>query len=178
MTSEPIAVSVLFVDGGNSCLSIMAEAIFNHLAPQGWLASSAGFQPAKDVHLRVVSKTNHSWGKISAAVLTVKPLFMILNERTAPVYEAIVTEHALKPIVVSDASWMESIHNPIRFDSTRPNRPDDTAFIQFSSGSTSRPKGICLSHFNIAHNLEAMKERFNLSVPGKIVGWLPLMLTK
>jgi len=33
----------------------MAEAIFNHLAPQGWLASSAGYQPAKDVHLRVVS---------------------------------------------------------------------------------------------------------------------------
>lgn len=55
MTSEPIIVSVLFVDGGNSCRSIMAEAIFNHLAPQGWLASSAGYQPAKDVHLRVVS---------------------------------------------------------------------------------------------------------------------------
>lgn len=33
----------------------MAEAIFNHLAPQGWLASSAGYQPAKDVHLRVIS---------------------------------------------------------------------------------------------------------------------------
>lgn len=33
----------------------MAEAIFNHLAPQGWLASSAGYQPAKDVYLRVIS---------------------------------------------------------------------------------------------------------------------------
>lgn len=55
MTSEPIAVSVLFVDWCNSCRSIMAEAIFNHLAPDGWLASSAGYQPAKDVHLRVVS---------------------------------------------------------------------------------------------------------------------------
>jgi arsenate reductase len=33
----------------------MAEAIFNHLAPQGWLASSAGYQPERDVHLRVVS---------------------------------------------------------------------------------------------------------------------------
>ena len=53
--SEPIAVSVLFVDGCNSCRSIMAEAIFNHLAPQGWLASSAGYQPAKGVHLRVIS---------------------------------------------------------------------------------------------------------------------------
>ena len=55
MISEPISVNVLFVDENNSYLSIMAEAIFNHLAPQGWLASSAGYQPAKDVHLRVFS---------------------------------------------------------------------------------------------------------------------------
>jgi len=55
MISESISVNVLFVDVSNSCLSIMAEAIFNHLAPQGWLASSAGYQPAKDVHLRVIS---------------------------------------------------------------------------------------------------------------------------
>jgi len=55
VTGEPIAVSVLFVDWCNSCRSIMAEAIFNHLAPEGWLASSAGCKPAKDVHLRVIS---------------------------------------------------------------------------------------------------------------------------
>jgi arsenate reductase len=37
---------------GNSCRSILAEAVFNHLAPPGWRAMSAGSQPAGYVHPR------------------------------------------------------------------------------------------------------------------------------
>ena len=33
----------------------MAEAIFNRLVPAGWLAMSAGSQPERGVHLRVIS---------------------------------------------------------------------------------------------------------------------------
>lgn len=33
----------------------MAEAIFNQLAPAAWLAMSAGSQPERGVHLRVIS---------------------------------------------------------------------------------------------------------------------------
>ena len=45
-------MNVLFLCTGNSCRSILAEAIFNHLAPQGWLAVSAGSKPAGYVHPR------------------------------------------------------------------------------------------------------------------------------
>lgn len=48
-------MNFLFVDTCNSCRSIMAEAIFNQLAPEGWLATSAGTQPERGVHLRVIS---------------------------------------------------------------------------------------------------------------------------
>lgn len=43
---------VLFLCTGNSCRSILGEATFNHLAPAGWKAMSAGSKPAGYVHPR------------------------------------------------------------------------------------------------------------------------------
>lgn len=43
---------VLFLCTGNSCRSILGEATFNHLAPAGWSAMSAGSKPAGYVHPR------------------------------------------------------------------------------------------------------------------------------
>lgn len=45
-------MNILFLCTGNSCRSILAEAIFNHLAPAGWKAMSAGSQPSGQVHPR------------------------------------------------------------------------------------------------------------------------------
>ncbi len=45
-------MNILFLCTGNSCRSILAEAIFNHLAAPGWKAMSAGSQPTGTVHPR------------------------------------------------------------------------------------------------------------------------------
>jgi len=45
-------MNILFLCTGNSCRSILAEATFNHLAPAGWKAMSAGSKPTGQVHPR------------------------------------------------------------------------------------------------------------------------------
>ncbi len=45
-------MNVLFLCTGNSCRSILGEATFNHMAPAGWHAMSAGSNPTGQVHSR------------------------------------------------------------------------------------------------------------------------------
>jgi acyl-CoA synthetase (AMP-forming)/AMP-acid ligase II len=52
---------------------------------------------------------------------------------------------------------------------------EDTAFLQFTSGSTSRPKGVTLSHANLAANIKCIMEDGLQMVPEDVaVSWLPL----
>jgi acyl-CoA synthetase (AMP-forming)/AMP-acid ligase II/acyl carrier protein len=56
---------------------------------------------------------------------------------------------------------------------------DDIAFLQYTSGSTSEPKGVMVSHGNLLHNLEMIRHGFGLSSfePDRLsdtgVFWLP-----
>ncbi len=52
----------------------------------------------------------------------------------------------------------------------------DVAFLQFTSGSTSRPKGVSITHDNLAHNIRCIMELGLRIRPGEDVGvsWLPL----
>jgi fatty-acyl-CoA synthase len=53
---------------------------------------------------------------------------------------------------------------------------DDTCFLQFTSGSTSRPKGVVLTHSNLAVNVRAIMQ-LGLGVRNSVdsgVSWLPL----
>ncbi len=58
----------------------------------------------------------------------------------------------------------------------QPHTPQasDTAFIQFSSGSTSEPKGVVLTHKNILTNLNAIAVGANYTPNDISLSWMPL----
>lgn len=51
--------------------------------------------------------------------------------------------------------------------------PDTVAFLQYTSGSTSEPKGVVLSHANLLHNEHAIWTKLGSPTGGTLVGWLP-----
>jgi acyl-CoA synthetase (AMP-forming)/AMP-acid ligase II/acyl carrier protein len=52
--------------------------------------------------------------------------------------------------------------------------PDDLAFIQYSSGSTSDPKCVCLTHANLCVNIRAIVEGAQWTQDDRSLSWMPL----
>ncbi|MFH8494308.1 fatty acyl-AMP ligase [Streptomyces coeruleorubidus] len=51
--------------------------------------------------------------------------------------------------------------------------PDDLAFLQYTSGSTSDPKGVMVSHRNLLANEQAIKNSVGSNSETRYGGWLP-----
>lgn len=50
---------------------------------------------------------------------------------------------------------------------------DDLAYLQYTSGSTSAPRGVMVTHGNLAYNCAYMRDAFSLSPETRSVTWLP-----
>jgi acyl-CoA synthetase (AMP-forming)/AMP-acid ligase II len=62
---------------------------------------------------------------------------------------------------------------PGRADLPLPD-PQDIAFLQYTSGSTSDPKGVAVSHANLLANLEMIRVSLGTTQQSTYVNWVPL----
>jgi acyl-CoA synthetase (AMP-forming)/AMP-acid ligase II len=80
-------------------------------------------------------------------------------------------EAAARGLFVLTVSETESHSVDLSFPEVR---PDDVAFIQYTSGSTGNPKGVLLSHANLIANVDQMVRGMGITEREVFVSWLPV----
>src|SRR5688500_16786068 len=83
-------------------------------------------------------------------------------------------EQAVFDALNARAFYAEQVDDISKAGKIHPVKPDDTAFIQFSSGSTSEPKGIVLTHRNILTNARGAGEASEWNEGDVNLTWMPL----
>jgi len=94
-------------------------------------------------------------------------------------FDAVTREVALdggfpRELVLDLLPGEEAPAPPSIWPAARVVSPDDSAFVQFSSGSTSAPKGVVITHRNACANLALIVEHDGRGPTSPIVMWVPL----
>jgi fatty-acyl-CoA synthase len=97
----------------------------------------------------------------------------------------IVTDAEIKALLGTVQSRARELRGVVSIDALRRSQEplrevavglEDTAFLQFTSGSTSAPKGVVVTHANVAHNVHAFM-KLGIRIEDGVdsgVSWLPL----
>lgn len=138
-----------------------------------WAALCGGIVP---VPLAVGISDEHRHKLLRVARKLGKPLLYTdaKNLERLSALAADVGETALFEELKSRCFLIESIT-----DISRPGKlvrptPDDLAFIQFSSGSTSEPKGVMLTHGNLVANIDGATAVDRYHSKDVSLSWMPL----
>lgn len=121
-------------------------------------------------HLR--PKKDKVLERIEGVVRDAEPLVILHNDVVARVREGIIEQSAglggmqWKNITELPADLADSWEMPAI-------QPSDLAFLQYTSGSTSTPKGVMVSHGNIMANLYQIYIQFGCSADDHTIIWLP-----
>ncbi len=104
----------------------------------------------------------------NATLLTDQPLLERLLEFS--------TRHSLDDIrtILDTRTALIGAANPDVVGEACEASPDDIAFIQYSSGSTGDPKGVCLTHRNLCTNTRAIAEAAGWNKDDQSLSWMPL----
>lgn len=100
---------------------------------------------------------------LRAAIEVVDPQLVITGPREAA---AATTSPALTYDELEDT-------RPSRWQPVPAAQPGDVHHIQLTSGSTSAPKAVVLSHRNVAHNINALSHSMQ-TTGGRMFSWLPM----
>ena len=118
-------------------------------------------------------RAGRSKARIAAIVDDSEPSFVLTTEATRE-RETVVSGQIPG---LKTAKWLVPAKDVSLSEAEEWTGPGATggtvAFLQYTSGSTSSPKGVIVSHANLLHNLAAAHEAFGYTSASSGVSWLP-----
>jgi acyl-CoA synthetase (AMP-forming)/AMP-acid ligase II/aryl carrier-like protein len=138
-----------------------------------WAAVCGGIVP---VPLAVGISDEHRHKLLRVARKLDKPLLYTDSKNLERLHALAVQvgESALFEELKSRSFLIESITDISRPGKPHRPAPDDLAFIQFSSGSTSEPKGVMLTHGNLLANIQGATAVGKYNEADVTLSWMPL----
>ncbi len=130
----------------------------------------AGKMPAPIPSIQL-QKNKPGWGRVLEILRSGKVGALMVPENQYPEIVHRLQEHRLDHIQVY---VIESLEKPTPTEVPLPAMlASDIAYIQYTSGSTSQPKGIVLTHEQVLNNLSKMYDVFNRGSLARVAGWIP-----
>ena len=93
---------------------------------------------------------------------------IITDPSTQTVFEKEALEASAQMLTLPSLETLTPLLSPVD------NRTSNIAFLQYTSGSTSFPKGVIVSHENIIANNKMIQHSFGHSSTTVMLGWVPL----
>lgn len=115
-----------------------------------------------------------SVSRIRAIVQSGVATKVMISESQLSLFEAYFADLPVTAITVESLNQSSGLALRLNGAADLPTiAPDSIAYIQYTSGSTSHPKGACLSHAQVMNNLAHMCQTFKREEKARVVGWLP-----
>ena len=196
--NQPDSTAVVMVSADGE-QTVTYGDFFRHAAQYAHALEAAGIQPGDLVALILQHGESVLYGFWGAMLLGAVPsIFPFLSDKLDPeryfdsVHKLIdhenvrvaITYTELEPdlrrtldgvdVTIINAAALEPGGDVETYLARNPAGPDDTAFLQHSSGSTGLQKGVMLSHRSVLNQVASYSESIRLAPDDVIVSWLPL----
>lgn len=117
-------------------------------------------------------RLNHSLSRLQTIITNAEASVVLTTERMRSLIQSSMNNNQALLSVRWIATDTDELYDPIEWmenDITK----DDIAFFQYTSGSTSAPRGVMLSHGNLLTNFQLIASNFGFSRESSSVIWLP-----